>query len=133
MLWGDGICSVVAIAYLNSVGEYAGCCVHDEWRAHYPNESANELVLKQYTDDVHEDVFFFTMPERIEADASRYGLTKIKNLETHFSTMMSVVNNMTDEQFVLQEPLYDQMVSHESCTGMSNHALLICRKEPAKS
>jgi len=86
-------------------------------------------VLKQFVDDVHEDVFFFTMPERIENDAKRHGLTKIKNLGTHFTTMMSVVNNMTDEQFALLEPLYDQMVSYESCTGMSNHALLICRKE----
>ena len=124
---------VVAIAYLNSVGEYAGCCVHDEWRAHYPNERANELVLNQYVDDVHEGIFFFTMPERIEADAAQYGLAKIKNLGTHFLTMMSVVNNMTDEQFALLEPLYDQMVSSESCTGMSNHALLICRKESEKS
>lgn len=120
---------VVAIAYLNSVGEYAGCCVHDEWRAHYPNERANELVLKQFMDDVHENVFFFTMPERIEAQAAEYGLTKIRNLGTHFTMMMSVVNGMTDEQFALLEPLYDQMTSHESCTGMSNHALLICRKE----
>ena len=124
---------VVAIAYLNSVGEYAGCCVHDEWRAHYPNERANELVLNQYVDDVHEGIFFFTMPERIEAVAAQYGLAKIKNLGTHFLTMMSVVNNMTDEQFALLEPLYDQMVSSESCTGMSNHALLICRKESEKS
>lgn len=120
---------VVAISYLNSVGEYAGCCVHDEWRAHYPNERANELVLEKFTDDVHEDVFFFTMPERIEADATRYGLTKMQNLGTHFTLMMSVVNGMTDGQFALLKPLYDQMASYESCTGMSNHALLICRKE----
>ena len=73
------------------------------------------------------------MPERIEADALRYGLTKIKNLGTHFSTLMSLVNNMTDERFALLEPLYDQMVSSESCTGMSNHALLICRKESENS
>ena len=96
---------VVAIAYLNSVGEYAGCCVHDEWRAHYPNERANELVLNQYVDDVHEGIFFFTMPERIEADAAQYGLAKIKNLGTHFLTMMSVVNNMTDEQFLKPQTL----------------------------
>ena len=123
---------VVAIAYLNSVGEYAGCCVHDEWRAHYPNRRANELVLRQFVDDVHENVFFFTMPEGIEAQAADHGLTKIKNLGTHFMIMMSVVNNMTDDQFALLEPVYDQMTSHETCTGMSNHALLICRKESKK-
>ncbi len=120
---------VVAIAYLNSVGEYAGCCVHDEWRAHYPNERGNVRVLEQFADDVHEDVFFFTMPERIEAHAAEHGLTKIQNLGTHFTLMMSVVNGMTDEQFALLEPLYDRMASYESCTGMSNHALLVCRKD----
>lgn len=60
--------------------------------------------------------------------AEKCGLTKIKNLGTDFFITMSVVNNMTDEQFELLKPLYDNMTSFESCTGMANHALLVCRK-----
>ena len=41
---------------------------------------------------------------------------------------MSVVDQMDDEQFKLYLELADEMFNHESCTGMSNHALLICRK-----
>ena len=35
---------------------------------------------------------------------------------------------LTDEQFELLKPLYDNMTSYESCTGMANHALLVCQK-----
>jgi len=119
---------IVAVAYLNSVGEYAGVCVHDAWRTNYPNAWANTCVLEQLVDDVHQNVFFYTMPEIIEQQAAEYGLQKVCNLGTHFNLMLSIVNEMNDEKFTLLKPLYDQMTSHESCTGMSNHALLICRK-----
>lgn len=118
----------LAFAYLNSVGEYVGCCVHDEWRKSYPSESTNTYILDKQVDDVHPDIYFYTMPEEIEKLAAAHGLLKICNLGTHFNLMLSIVNNMTDEQFELLKPLYDQMTSHESCTGMSNHALLICKK-----
>lgn len=74
------------------------------------------------------DLFFFTMPEEIEADAEEYGFSKIKNLGTDFLLTMSIVESMDDEKFHLFRPLLDQMASYESCTGMINHALLICRK-----
>ena len=54
-------------------------------------------------------------------------LSKIKNRYRLFVTM-GVVDSMSDEQFEIIRPLYDQMTSHESCAGMSNHALLVCRK-----
>lgn len=60
--------------------------------------------------------------------AEEHGLFKLKNLGTDFFITMSVVNNMSDDRFEAMRPLYDQMTTHESCTGMSNHALLICRK-----
>lgn len=41
---------------------------------------------------------------------------------------MNVINAMEDEKFQLMQPLLDQMTAYESCTGMSNHALLVCRK-----
>ncbi|MPN06027.1 hypothetical protein SDC9_153281 [bioreactor metagenome] len=69
------------------------------------------------------------MPEAMESMAVKYGLLKIKNLGTDFFITMKIVNDMSDERFEVMKPLYDQMTSYESCTGMSNHALLICRKQ----
>lgn len=120
---------ITAFAYINKIGVYIGACAYDEYsREIYPNENANKTVLNNGTDDLRPDTFFYTTPEDINSTAEKYGLTKIKNLATDFFIAMGIVNSMTEERFEIMRPLYDQMTSHESCTGMSNHALLICRK-----
>lgn len=119
---------IAAFAYINKVGVYAGACLNDNLRENYPNEKANELVLKCCTDDLKPDLFFFTMPEEIEAIAQKYGFIKIKNLGTDFSITASIIESMNDEKFEIIRPLLDEMASYESCTGMSSHALLICKK-----
>lgn len=116
---------ITAFAYINKVGVYAGACILDN---RYPNEEANRCVLQNGTDDRRPDVFFYTTPEEMNAGAAKFGLNKLKNLGTDFFILMHVVNAMSEEEFELMRPLYDQMTSHESCTGMSNHALLVCRK-----
>ena len=35
---------------------------------------------------------------------------------------------MDDEKFAVYMELADEMAKYEPCTGMSNHALLICKK-----
>ncbi len=119
----DGI---LAFAYINKIGVYVGGCIID--KSHYPNKNANERVLENGVDDIRPDMFYFSTPEEMNLIAKKQGLTYIKNLGTDFFVTYDIVNNMSDEQFEVMRPLYDQMVSHESCTGMSNHALLICRK-----
>ena len=119
---------IIAFAYINKIGVYVGACVHDEGRAIYPNKEANESVLKG-TDDLRPDVFYYSMPEEMESVADRHGLSKIRNMGTDFFITMSVVDKMDDAKFELFMKLSDEMVKYESCTGMSNHALLICRKE----
>jgi ubiquinone/menaquinone biosynthesis C-methylase UbiE len=121
----DGI---AAFAYITSVGTYAGSCVYDKWREIYPNAKTTEFVFEQGTDDERPGLFYFTMPEEIETAAAKYGFTKIKNLGTNFQFAMKIVDDMSDERFELMKPIYDRMASHESCTGMSGHALLICKK-----
>jgi len=116
---------VLAFAYINKIGVYAGACVID---GRYPNEQANKCVLENGTDDLRPDTFFFTTPEEMNIAVTKHGLNIVKNLGTDFFVTMNVVDSMSDEQFEIMRPLYDQMTSHESCTGMSNHALLICRK-----
>lgn len=117
---------IVAFAYIVSIGTYAGACVLD---SKYPNETTNDFVLNKGTDDMRPELFFYTTPEEMEETAIRYGLHKVKNLGTNFMCLLHRVNDMTDEQFEVMRPLYDQMASHESCTGMAGHALLICKNE----
>lgn len=119
---------IAAFAYINRVGVYAGACVHDKLRKDYPNEKANELVLKVGVDDLRPDLFFYTMPEEIEAVAETHGFSKIKNLGTDFFITASVVDAMSEEKFKKMKPLLDEMAAHASCTGMSNHAVLVCQK-----
>ena len=119
---------ILAFAYISKIGCYAGACVHDELRKYYPSELANINGLIKNTDDKRPGIFYYSTPEDMNALAKECGLTKIKNLGTDFFITMSIVNNMTDEQFELLKPLYDNMTSFESCTGMANHALLVCQK-----
>jgi len=64
----------------------------------------------------------------MEAAAARHGFVKAKNLGTNFMFTMKIVNDMDDERFELMKPVYDQMTSYDSCTGMSDHALMVCKK-----
>lgn len=116
---------IIAFAYINKIGVYAGACIMDSC---YPNEQANRCVLENGTDDLKPGVFFYTTPEEMNTTAIKYGLSKMKNLGTDFFITMNLVNAMSDEEFELMRPLYDQMTSYESCTGMANHALMVCRK-----
>jgi len=119
---------ILAFSYINKIGVYAGACVHDSFRAAYPNPQANEFILRQGVDDIKPDTFFFTTPEEMNNAAKRQGLNVIKNLATDFLLDATITDAMDDEKFKLFLELYDLMTSHESCTGMSNHALMICQK-----
>ncbi len=115
-----------AFAYINKVGVYAGACV--QWDI-YPTLLANQRVLQESRDDLRPELFYFAMPEEMEQTAKKYGFSKLKNLGTDFFMMQQIVENASEEKYELMKPLLDAMASYESCTGMSNHALLICRKE----
>jgi len=119
---------IAAFAYVVSVGSYAGACVHDKMREKYPNAYATECILEKGTSDDSPGLFYFTMPEDIEEAAVKHGFSKIKNLGTNFWIAMKIVDDMDDERFELMKPIYDRMASYESCTGMSGHALLVCKK-----
>ncbi len=119
---------IIAFAYINKIGVYVGACVHDNLREQYPNKITNELVIKHGVSDTSPGTFFFTMPEEMEEVATRFGLVKIRNMGTDFFITMSVVDQMDDEKYQVFMELADEMVKYESCTGMSNHALLICKK-----
>ena len=119
----------VAVAYINKVGVYVGVCVgFGKYSEIYPNEQANEYVLRQSRDDIRSDLFYYTMPEEITAAAAEHGLEKISNTATDFFITQGFIDQMDDATFEIYMELADEMAKYESCTGMSNHALLICRK-----
>ena len=69
----------------------------------------------------------------MESLTQEHGFEKSRNLGVDFFIIMKYVDRASDEKFELIKPLYDQMAFHESCTGMSNHALLICRKKQSRN
>lgn len=120
--------AILAFAYINSIGAYAGWCVNDEWRSMYPNAQANKYFLEYKMAYDNPGVFFLTSPEEMECDAKENNLEIVKNCGLDFFFAQSAVNMMSEEQFSLYMDLSDKMVSSPSCTGLSDHALMICLK-----
>lgn len=116
---------IIAYAYINKVGAYlAGCFVAPNM---YPSNKVNEFVLEKGTDDVHPDIFFLTMPEEVERAAKKHGLSVLENVGIDFAFGTNIINAMSEEQLEAWMVLSDFMSASPSCTGVSNHALLICR------
>ena len=118
---------LIAFAYINKIGAYFAACLHDDMRNIYPNQKANTMVLKQGVSDEENSPFFFSTPEEMEATASRHGLVKIRSAGVDFFNLTAFADKMDDEKFELYMELLDVATKHESCTGMSEHALLICK------
>lgn len=118
----DGI---IAYAYINKVGAYlTGCFMAPNM---YPSVKVNEFVLNKGNDDTHPDVFFLTMPEDMEKTAKNHGLNILENVGIDFAFSSNIINAMSEEQLKAWMVLSDFMSVSTSCTGVSNHALLICR------
>lgn len=125
----DRICrkgGIIVYAYINKTGAYVQACL--DWKEIYPNGKGNEYVLRKGTDDQRPDVFYFTMPEEIAETAALFGLTVLRNVGVDFKFDMEYINNMTEDQFQAWMEISDMMCESESCTGLSSHALLVCRK-----
>ena len=68
------------------------------------------------------------MPEEIESVANKYELKKIRNSGINFLITSSVLEQMDNEKRTAFMKLVDKMVEYESCTGMSDNAILVCQK-----
>ena len=117
---------VIIFSYINKVAAYIKGCMLTP--AKYPNKTVNDFILNRGVDDIHSEVFFFTMPEDMEERARAHGLSVLRNAGVNFTFTEKLINDMTDEQFKAWLEIADFMCSHPSCTGLSIHALLICRK-----
>ena len=120
--------ATLAFAYINSIGAYAGWCVNDDSRGMYPNDAANQYFLDDHVAYDNPDVFFLTSPEEMEHDAMESQLETIQNNGLDFFFAQTAINGMSDEQFASYMALADAMSNSPSCTGLADHALLVCRK-----
>ena len=120
---------ILFFSYINKAGAYMLACMTEAWRAPYPNRGTNEMVLRRGTDDLWPGLFFYTMPEEVEERARAHGLEIVQNSGVDFAFRREVVDGMPEETFAAWRELTDFLCSHPSCTGLSNHALLICRKQ----
>jgi ubiquinone/menaquinone biosynthesis C-methylase UbiE len=118
---------IIVVAYINKVGVYVKGCL--EYPDKYPSKKVNDAVLKQGTDDIRPGLFFFTMPEEIEERAKSHGLTIVKNVGVDFVFNEKLINSMNSEQLEAWMELSDFMCDKQSCAGLSNHAIIICRKQ----
>lgn len=119
---------VVLFAYINKIGAYLRACIDENMKAGYPNAKTNKSVLVQGVDDKLPEVFYFTMPEEIEDDVKQKGLTVVRNAGVDYSFSPTDINRMNDEQYAAWAEIMDCMFASGSCTGTSNHAVLVCRK-----
>ena len=120
--------AIIAFAYINGLGVYAGACVDDNARHIYPNAKTNKYVFEYNTDDVRPELFFFSSPEEMECDAKRYKFEVLKNCGLDFWFVKYAIDMMNEEQFECYWEIADRMSESRSCVGLSNHALLVCRK-----
>ncbi|MCL2773540.1 MAG: class I SAM-dependent methyltransferase [Oscillospiraceae bacterium] len=120
--------AIIAFAYIIRIGVYAAGCVVDKWRDRYPNAEANKYILEYSTSDDRPGLFFMTSPEEMEHDAKQYTLEVLKNCGLDFIFASYAIDMMSEEKFNFYWELADRMSESQSCTGLSNHALLICRK-----
>ncbi len=120
----DGI---IMFAYQSKLGAYlqAGILSYPN---HYPNKKTNEYVLIKETDDERPGLFYFTTSQKIEEAAKLRGLEVIKNVGVNFVFNKEQINNMDDEKYECWLEFSEYMCNDESCTGLSNHSILICKK-----
>lgn len=117
----------ILFAYINKIGAYMRACIDEDLKADYPNKKTNELVLMQGVDDILPNTFFYTMPEEIENDVTENGLSVVQNAGVDFTMNASDINKMDGEKFAAWTEIMDYMFKSASCTGVSCHAVLVCR------
>jgi len=117
---------IILLAYISKVGVYVKGCL--QWPDRYPDKNVNESVLRNGIDDLMPEILFYTMPEEIEEQARSHGLSVVKNVGVDFVFNDNVINGMDSRQFEAWLELADCMFESPSCTGLSNHTVLVCQK-----
>ena len=117
---------IIIFAYVNKVGAYVRGCL--EFPGKYPDKQLSQSVLKEGMSDEMPGLFYMTMPEEMEMQANLHGLSVVKHAGVDFVFNEKIINAMNDEQFEAWMDLCDYMCDSPTCSGLSSHAIVVCRK-----
>jgi ubiquinone/menaquinone biosynthesis C-methylase UbiE len=117
---------VIICSYINKFGAYFQGILREPEK--YPNKKANELILEKGTDDIRPNVFYYTTPEEMENLALTNGLKIIENCGINFLFNMGHINSMDEEKYKNWIEFSDYLFKSRSCTGLSVHGLMVCKK-----
>lgn len=120
----DGI---IMFAYINKLGAYLQEGILTD-PSRYPNKHSNECVLEREISDDMPGLFYFSTSGKIKERAEFNGLKVIKNLGVNFFFNRDLINNMDEEKYKSFLEFSEYLCNDESCTGLSNHSILICCK-----
>ncbi|OPJ61161.1 class I SAM-dependent methyltransferase [Clostridium oryzae] len=119
---------IIAIAFINKTGAIAKFAAAFGWE-NLLTPKIDENVLTKGIDDANPDIFFYSMPEEMIAEATKAGLTYERLAGLDFLLTDNVIEGFSEEQRKVWFHLADLIVSSKYCVGLTNHALLICRKK----
>ena len=118
---------ILMYAYQSKFGAYlqAGILSYPNL---YPTKKANEYVLIKETDDEFPGLFHFTTPVEIKESAISHGLEVVKNVGVNYYFNKEQINNMDNEKYESWLEFSEYLFNDETCTGLSNHSILVCKK-----
>jgi SAM-dependent methyltransferase len=116
---------LIMFAYINKIGVYFTGCINEADT--YPNKQKNQSLLMDGIDDSRDNIYWFTMPEEMEANAHKIGLTILDNLGVDFTIIPEMYSNTSERKEVWKE-ITDFLCNSKSCTGFANHAVMVCKK-----
>ena len=118
---------IIMFAYINKLGAYLQEGILSD-PARYPSKISNECILVNEASDDTPGLFFFTTSSKIKENAELNGLKVIKNLGVNFFFNRDLINNMDDEKFESWLEFSEYLCNDESCTGLSSHSIIICKR-----
>jgi len=130
MLESKRVCKskgIIMCSYINKFGAYYQGILREPEK--YPNKTANELILEKGTDDIRPNIFYYTTPEEMENMALANGLKVIENCGIDFLFNAGNINSMDEEKYKNWIEFSDYMFNSKSCTGLSVHGIMVCKKE----
>jgi len=119
---------IIMFAYINKLGAYLQDGILSDPNR-YPSKDSIECLVENGMSDDTPGLFFFTDSGKIKERAEKHGLKVIKNLGVNFIFNRDLINSMDDEKFQNWLKFSEYMCNDESCTGLSSHSILICKKE----
>jgi SAM-dependent methyltransferase len=118
---------LIALAFINKVGAFAKFGASFGW-PQVLTPAVDHFVFDLGTDDAHPEVFFYTMPEEIQQDAAEAGLESITLAGLDFLLFEPAIEALPEEKRAVLFHALDLMHESAHCSGLANHAMLLCRK-----